>query len=50
MSSGRFQPEKMHFAVQWPCLIVISALFAFVMELINMPGALLLGPMLAGIV
>ncbi len=50
MSNSRFQPEKMHFAVQWLCLIVISALFAFVMELINMPGALLLGPMLAGIV
>lgn len=47
---GKFQPEKMHFTLQWLLLILISALFALVMELINLPGALLLGPMLASIV
>jgi len=35
---------------QWACLLVTSALFAGVFEAMHLPAALLLGPMLAGIV
>ena len=36
--------------LQWLVLIVISALFAFLLETAALPGALLIGPMLAAIV
>lgn len=36
--------------LQWPLLIILSAITALVMMWIQLPGALLLGPMAAGIV
>ena len=36
-------------SVQWASLLVISAVFVFMLELLRLPAALLLGPMLAGI-
>ena len=50
MHRGIFQLGKIKPVFQWILLIVLSAVFAFLMELIHLPGALLLGPMLAGIV
>lgn len=50
MAISKLKPENMHCAVQWLCLMLFSALFAFLMQCIHLPGALLLGPMLAGIV
>jgi uncharacterized protein len=35
--------------LQWPVLIILSALFALVLAAIHLPAALLLGPMLAAI-
>lgn len=36
--------------IQWPILIVLSTCFSLVMNWIQLPGALLLGPMASGIV
>jgi len=37
-------------SVQWACLLVASAVFVAVLEALHLPAALLLGPMIAGIV
>ena len=37
-------------SVQWACLLVCSAVFVAILEMLHLPAALLLGPMLAGIV
>jgi len=36
--------------VQWACLLICSAVFVTILEMLHLPAALLLGPMLAGIV
>jgi membrane AbrB-like protein len=36
--------------VQWVCLLAISAVFVVILEAVHLPAALLLGPMVAGIV
>lgn len=50
MLNGNYRPENMKPVIQWPLLMILSAVFAFCMQWIKLPGALLLGPMLAGIV
>jgi membrane AbrB-like protein len=37
-------------SVQWVCLLVTSAVFVAILQALHLPAALLLGPMLAGIV
>src|SRR5690242_18603335 len=36
--------------MQWACLLVLSAAFVAILESLHLPAALLLGPMVAGIV
>ncbi len=50
MLNGNYRPENMKPVIQWPLLMILSAVFAFCLQWIKLPGALLLGPMLAGIV
>ncbi|WP_375781644.1 AbrB family transcriptional regulator [Sphingomonas desiccabilis] len=37
-------------SIYWGVLIVLSVIFAYVLNLIDIPAALLLGPLIAGIV
>ena len=46
---GRFL-FRSHASVQWACLLIGSALFAGLLQSVHLPAALLLGPMIAGIV
>ena len=47
------RPQRLaqwHGGVQWAALLLVSLLFAGVLELASLPAALLIGPMLAAIV
>jgi membrane AbrB-like protein len=42
--------ERWHAAAQWTALLIVSVLFTGVLELADLPAALLIGPMLAAII
>ena len=41
---------RSHTGAQWACLLVLSVVFAAALEAVHLPAALLIGPMVAGVI
>src|SRR5262245_22998670 len=49
LSSRVLKALRSHAAAQWACLLVSSVVFAAALEALHLPAALLIGPMIAGV-
>lgn len=50
MSEQTDKTHRLKRVIQWSALIILSAMIALTLQWLQLPGALLLGPMLAGII